>query len=169
VPKLLEALRKNDPTTVIQVARKDGNAVFNKSDALEFLRFLNVAPIPFRLQRCIQEDLPRITISRTVTGAGKVQVISRDLAKLSSDNNSRSCWRSCFPRTDHAVGLRIEALLETPLKCGHRDGESHRSGALVLRLPGGRDADHVYHQGTEANGTIGLPSFAAAIRPGRAD
>ncbi|MCZ2075580.1 MAG: AAA family ATPase [Bryobacterales bacterium] len=83
VPKLLDAIRKNDPGPIIQVTGKDGNAVFNKSDALELLRMLNVSPVPFRLQRCLLDDLPRITITRTLNTGGKVQVISRDFAKLS--------------------------------------------------------------------------------------
>lgn len=83
VPKLLDAIRRNDPSPVIQVTGKDGNAAFNKSDALELLRMLSIPPVPYRLQRCVIEDLPRITITRTINKAGKVQVISRDFAKLS--------------------------------------------------------------------------------------
>ncbi len=83
VPKLLDAIRKNDPSPIIRVTGKDGNAIFNRSDALELLRLLNTSPVPFRLQRCMLDDLPRITITRPASTGGKVQVISRDFARLS--------------------------------------------------------------------------------------
>jgi DNA repair exonuclease SbcCD ATPase subunit len=83
VPRLLDAIKKNDPSLIIQVTGKDNNTVFNKFDALEILRGLGLSGVVFRLQRCVMEDLPKITITRVVSRAGKVEVISRDFSKLS--------------------------------------------------------------------------------------
>ena len=53
--------------------------------------------------------------------------------------------------------------LGTP-QCGCREGESCRPGALVLRAPGERDADHVHHQGTEAVAIVRLTQFCRCHR-----
>ena len=83
VPRLLDAMRKHDPTAITHVVGKDGSSVFSKPDALELLRVLNVPPFPFRLQRCMIDDLTRITITKAISQGGQVKVISRDFTKLS--------------------------------------------------------------------------------------
>jgi len=83
VPKLLEAIGKNDPGPLLNVSTSDGLKPFSRTDALELIRVLSVPEVLFRLQRCIVEDLPRITVSRIVGTGSQTKVASRDFAKLS--------------------------------------------------------------------------------------
>jgi DNA repair ATPase RecN len=83
VPRLLECVRKSDPSPLMQVMGAEGNYVFNKVDSLEILKNLAVPTVLFRLQRCAVEDLARIIVTRTAEVQGKTRVISRDFARLS--------------------------------------------------------------------------------------
>ena len=107
VPKLLDAIKRTDPAPAVQVTGKDGSAVFNRSDALEILRILKGDPVLFRLQRCAIEDLPRITITRTVTKGGKVQAIARDFTKLSL-GQQQSILLSLMLSSDSQAPLLID-------------------------------------------------------------
>ena len=84
VPKLLEAVRKSDPTPIENVSAVGGIKPFSKTDALEILKALGQSPHLFRLERCVVEDRPKITVTKKVLQAGGApKYPSKDFAKLS--------------------------------------------------------------------------------------
>lgn len=84
VPKLIEALRKNDPSGLMSITAADSTKPFNKTDALELLKVLGQQPTLFRLERCKVDERPRITVTKAVSlPGGIVQHVSRDFSKLS--------------------------------------------------------------------------------------
>ena len=83
VPGLLDAIRRTDPAGIMKAVTPDGLKPFNKVDALQLLQFLAQPSVLFRLQRCQVDDRPKITVTKKVELAGKVQFVSRDFAKLS--------------------------------------------------------------------------------------
>src|SRR5579859_1982280 len=84
VPKLLDAIRRNDPQAIMNVTTSDGSKPFNKTDALDVLQTLARPDVFYRLERCRVEDRPKITVTKMVPQAGrKNQIVSRDFAKLS--------------------------------------------------------------------------------------
>jgi len=82
IPKLLEAMEKNDPTSLMEL-ESSGVKVFGKEEALSILRKLSEAPHKFRLERCIVQDRPKIKVTKKVIEAGKERFVSRDFSKLS--------------------------------------------------------------------------------------
>jgi ABC-type cobalamin/Fe3+-siderophores transport system ATPase subunit len=82
IPKLLEAMEKNDPTSLMEL-ESSGVKVFSKEDALAILRKLSELPHGFRLERCIIQDRPKITVTKKVIEGGKERFVSRDFSKLS--------------------------------------------------------------------------------------
>lgn len=84
VPKLLDAIRRNDPQDLIKITAADSSRLFNKNDALDILQTLGQPQTLFRLERCKVEDRPKITVTKALPVAGgKVQHVSRDFSKLS--------------------------------------------------------------------------------------
>ena len=84
VPRLLHAIRRNDPQGLINITAADSSHPFNKTDALDILRTLGAPSTLFRLERCKLEDRPNITVTKAVArSGGKVQHVSRDFSKLS--------------------------------------------------------------------------------------
>jgi ABC-type Mn2+/Zn2+ transport system ATPase subunit len=84
VPQLLTAIRKNDPNPILKVAASDGTKPFSKTDALEILKTLAQPPHIYRLERCLFDDRPRITVTKKIVQkGGAVQYPSKDFAKLS--------------------------------------------------------------------------------------
>ena len=84
VPQLLTAIRKNDPNPILNVAAPDSTKPFSKTDALEILKTLAQPSHIFRLERCLFDDRPRITVTKKVVQkSGAVQYPSKDFSKLS--------------------------------------------------------------------------------------
>jgi energy-coupling factor transporter ATP-binding protein EcfA2 len=84
VPQLLNTIRKNDLDPILRVSAPDGTRPFRKTDALEILKTLAQPPHIFRLQRCIFDDRPKITVTKKVVQkGGVVKYPSRDFSKLS--------------------------------------------------------------------------------------
>lgn len=78
VPKLLDAIRKTDPAPLLQVKDKLGQTIFNKTDALERLRVLAPPDVLFRLERCSIDELPSITVTKTVESIRLALMLSSD-------------------------------------------------------------------------------------------
>jgi len=84
VPHLLDAIKKSDPNPILKVTAPDGTKPFSKTDALEMLKVLAQAPYAFRLERCVFDDRPKITVTkRIIHSTGKVLYPSKDFSKLS--------------------------------------------------------------------------------------
>jgi hypothetical protein len=84
LPDLIAAIRKTNVTPLLSVTAQDGTKPFNHTDALETLKVLLEPPTIYRLERCIFEDRPKITITRKVIlTTGQVRYLSRDFSKLS--------------------------------------------------------------------------------------
>lgn len=84
VPKLLEAVRKDDTTGLCQLKAADGSKLFTPADAGEVLGRLRKAPTTFALERCLLHEFPRITVTKRIKSAGGKEVpVSRDFNKLS--------------------------------------------------------------------------------------
>jgi len=84
VPQLLTTIRKNDPSPILNVAASDRSKPFSRTDALEILKTLAQPPYIYRLERCLFDDRPRITVTKKVVQkTGAVQYPSKDFSKLS--------------------------------------------------------------------------------------
>lgn len=84
LPHLLDAIRKSDPTPVLSIEAKDGTKPFSRTDALELLRTLAQPPYIYRLERCIVEDRPKITVTKKVIQrSGAITYPSKDFVNLS--------------------------------------------------------------------------------------
>ena len=82
IPKLLDAIEKNDPSPLAEL-EIGGVKLFSKDDALIILRKLSEPQHKFRLERCVIQDRPRITITKKITEGGKERFASKDFSKLS--------------------------------------------------------------------------------------
>ena len=83
VPKLLDSIRRNDPSPIMHVRTDDGSAPFSKLEALEIIRTLGQQHVTFQLERCEMAERPKITVTKKVSVSGKDQYIPRDFSKLS--------------------------------------------------------------------------------------
>jgi len=83
IPKLLGALQKNDPAPAANVVALDRSKPFSSSDAREIITTLAQPSIRFRLERCIYDDLPRITVTKKIIESGKPRYVSKDFSRLS--------------------------------------------------------------------------------------
>lgn len=84
VAGLLQAVRKNDPTTIMNVTALDGMKPFSRNEALSLINALNQEPVVFRLERCLVDDRPKITVTKKIEASGKRPTfVSRDFSKLS--------------------------------------------------------------------------------------
>lgn len=81
VPKLLEAIEKNN-TAAITALKDAGDAtVFDKQDAQQIIDRLREAPVRFALERVAIDDLPKLTVTKMVGQPAKP--VSRDFSRLS--------------------------------------------------------------------------------------
>ena len=84
VAGLLKAVRKNDPTAIMNVTGAGGIQPFAKNDAHSLIKALDQEAVVFRLERCLVADRPKITVTKRVEASGKPpKFVSRDFSKLS--------------------------------------------------------------------------------------
>ena len=83
VPGLVTTMSKNDPAPVAKVVAADGTKPFSLSDAREIINTLSASSVRFRLERCMFEDKPRITVTKRLTSSGKARFVSKDFSRLS--------------------------------------------------------------------------------------
>jgi len=84
VPKLLDALKRNDSSSIKKLTLADGTFPFSVADAREIVERLRQPQHKFALERCIIGDLPRITVTKEVTFKnGTSKYITREFHKLS--------------------------------------------------------------------------------------
>jgi ABC-type cobalamin/Fe3+-siderophores transport system ATPase subunit len=84
VPRLLEAVRRSDPTPLLQVKAVDNSTVFTRSDALEIIKNLSQPSVLFELERCDVDDRPKITVTKVIYETGKApRAAGRDFTRLS--------------------------------------------------------------------------------------
>ena len=83
VPQLLDAIKKGDLSPILRVTSPDGMKPFSKTDAQEILKALGQPPYIYRLERCVFDDRPKITVTKKITLGGKVLYPSKDFSKLS--------------------------------------------------------------------------------------
>lgn len=81
VPKLLEAIEKNDTSAITALKDTGGATVFDKQDAQQILDRLRETPVRFALERVAIDDLPKLTVTKMVGQPPKP--VSRDFSKLS--------------------------------------------------------------------------------------
>lgn len=83
VPKLLEAIEKNDINPINNLSTSDELKPFSLSDARELLDRLKEPDKKFALERCIVEDFPKITVTKKIKVDEEAKIISRDFSRLS--------------------------------------------------------------------------------------
>lgn len=82
--QLLEAVEKKDISSIVQVTDAEGNKVFSRGEAERLLATIGEFPVRSRLERCVFEDLPHITVTKTIPNeSGPPTVIHRAFDKLS--------------------------------------------------------------------------------------
>ena len=81
VPKLLEAIEKNDTGTITALQDAGGATVFDKHDAQQIIGKLREVPIRFALERVAIDDLPKLTVTKMIGNPAKP--VSRDFSRLS--------------------------------------------------------------------------------------
>jgi ABC-type lipoprotein export system ATPase subunit len=80
VPKLLEAIEKNDVAAMTAI--KDGGAtVFDRHEAQQILDKLRTSHVTFALERVTIEDLPRLSVTKMV--GQPPRALTRDFSQLS--------------------------------------------------------------------------------------
>lgn len=107
IPQLLNAIRKSDPVAIVAVTTSDGTKPFSKSDALEIVKTLAEPRHTFRIERCLFDDRPRITVTKKVVQKGSVQYPSRDFSKLSL-GQQQSVLLALMLSSDSNVPLMID-------------------------------------------------------------
>jgi ABC-type lipoprotein export system ATPase subunit len=80
VPKLLEAIEKND-VAAITALKEGGATVFDKQEAQQVLEKLRVSHVKFALERVMIDDLPRLSVTKMVGQPPKA--LRRDFSQLS--------------------------------------------------------------------------------------
>lgn len=81
VPKLLEAIEKNNTAAITALKDAGGTTVFDKQDAQQIIDRLREAPVRFALERIAIDDLPKLTVTKMVGQPPKP--VSRDFSRLS--------------------------------------------------------------------------------------
>ncbi len=80
VPKLLEAIEKND-IAPINALKEDGATVFDKQESQQILDKLRVPHVKFALERVTIDDLPRLSVTKMAGQPPKP--VTRDFSHLS--------------------------------------------------------------------------------------
>lgn len=83
LPALLDAVHKKDASALMALKDESGSSVFNKRDADEVLIRLAEPPTIFKLERCVVEDRPRISVTKAVAAGATSKPVTREFAKLS--------------------------------------------------------------------------------------
>ncbi len=82
--RLLEAVAKGEAKAFTDIKDRDGNSVFNLTDARAIITTLNQESVRHSIERCRFEDRPEIIVTKEVEGPdGKKQYLRRDFSKLS--------------------------------------------------------------------------------------
>jgi len=81
VPKLLEAIEKNNTAAITALKDTGGATVFDKQNAQQIIDRLREAPVRFALERVAIDDLPKLTVTKMVGQPPKP--VSRDFSRLS--------------------------------------------------------------------------------------
>jgi ABC-type Mn2+/Zn2+ transport system ATPase subunit len=84
LPGLLEAIDRGDVTSVTNIATDQGGKLFDKAEAERIVERLREPATRFALERCEVHDLPRLTVTKTVTDmSGTVQYLKKTFSQLS--------------------------------------------------------------------------------------
>lgn len=83
LPKLLDAIEKNDANALTALAYEDGTHPFDRQDANEILTRLAEPKVKFALERCAVHDHPRLLVTKKIERDGKPHFITREFSKLS--------------------------------------------------------------------------------------
>ena len=84
VPKLLEAINKNDPAPILALKTPENVPVFKRDEAATLLDRLREPAQRFALERVAIYDLPRLVVTKEVPdGAGGIQYVRREFSRLS--------------------------------------------------------------------------------------
>ncbi|WP_457447110.1 TrlF family AAA-like ATPase [Roseateles sp. P5_E4] len=84
VPALLEAIEKNDTSTLTALKTKDGAQAFDAAEARAVLDRLAVPAAKFALERVALFDVPKLQVSKRVPdGSGGWRTTRREFSKLS--------------------------------------------------------------------------------------
>lgn len=84
VPKLLDALNRNDASQLTALKTEEGVQVFKADEAAIILQKLREPSVKYILERAALHDLPRLQITRGITDeSGSIRYIQRDFSKLS--------------------------------------------------------------------------------------
>ena len=83
VPSLLTAIEQNDLTSICELAFADGTQPFDVKDARQIVDRLGEQKVRFALERCAVHDLPRLTVTKKITGPPAERFVTREFSKLS--------------------------------------------------------------------------------------
>jgi hypothetical protein len=84
IPKLLDAVSRKDPASILALKTDAGDAVFSRADANALLERLAFDPVRFRLERCEVLDRLWLTVTTLYTDStGKTFHRTREFRQLS--------------------------------------------------------------------------------------
>jgi ABC-type cobalamin/Fe3+-siderophores transport system ATPase subunit len=83
LPKLLEALEKQDAAALAALTYEDGTHPFDAQDAKDILVRLGEPKVLYALERCEVHEKPRLLVTKRVVRGGKEQHVTREFSKLS--------------------------------------------------------------------------------------
>jgi hypothetical protein len=83
VPKLLNVIDKKEYSDIEAVRNANGEKVFSAGDARAVVDTLAEPSNRMRLERCVFDDLPEITITKRITDEGTQRYVTKDFSQLS--------------------------------------------------------------------------------------
>jgi hypothetical protein len=83
VPRLIEAIQRNDAKTISQLADEHGVQLFNIGDARDILGRLSESQHRFALERCPVQDRPKLKVTKMIPDPTKPRYVSGEFAQLS--------------------------------------------------------------------------------------
>jgi energy-coupling factor transporter ATP-binding protein EcfA2 len=83
VPRLLDAIQRDDAKAISELADDHGSKPFSIGDAREIVTRLGESQHRFALERCPVQDRPKLTVTKSIQLSGKTQYVARDFARLS--------------------------------------------------------------------------------------
>lgn len=84
IPKLLEAIKKDDTGPIVSIRTTEETPVFKQEEARLIIQKLSAPAVQFRLEHVTLHDLPRLQVTRSAPdGKGGKRYATRDFSKLS--------------------------------------------------------------------------------------
>lgn len=83
LPKLLEAIDKNNVPALAALAFQDGTKPFHRQEAAEIIERLGEPKVRYALERCEVHDMPQLLVTKKVVRGAAERYVTREFSRLS--------------------------------------------------------------------------------------